>query len=233
VSAAVLRMFDGIAPTYDALNRIMSFGIDRRWRKRALAALGPLAGRRVLDVCAGTLDLTRLCEQAGARPVAVDFAHEMLRGGAAKARAPRVRADAQRLPFADASFDGALCGFGLRNLDDPAAGLREARRVLRPGARLVVLDFFRPRRAVTRAIQVLYNRQILPLVGGWVSGDRAAYRYLASSIERFATREAVEALAYDAGFAEVDGEDLTAGVAALVICTVGPASGAGGCEVRT
>jgi ubiquinone/menaquinone biosynthesis methyltransferase len=188
-----------------------------------VAALGELAGRRVLDICAGTLDLTRLIEDAGGYAVAVDFSHQMLRGGAGKARAPRIVADAQRLPFADASFDGALCGFGLRNLDDPGAGLREARRVLRPGARLVVLDFFRPRRAITRAVQVLYNRQILPLVGGLVSGDRAAYRYLATSIERFATRETVETLARDSGFATVEGVDLTAGVAALVICTVGEA----------
>lgn len=219
MSAQVQRMFDGIAPTYDALNRVLSLGIDQRWRRRAVARLGDVRGRPVLDVCAGTLDLTQLAEAAGARVVASDFAQAMLVRGRGKARAHRVRADALRLPFADGSFDGALCGFGLRNLDDPAAGLREMRRVLREGGRLVVLDFFRPRRMVTRAVQALYNRQVLPLVGGLISGDRSAYAYLARSIERFATREEVEALARAAGFSRVEGEDLTAGVAGLVVAT--------------
>jgi ubiquinone/menaquinone biosynthesis methyltransferase len=217
-------MFDHIAPTYDALNRVLSLGIDQAWRKRAVAALGPIAGRRVLDVCAGTLDLARLAQQAGAEVTASDFAQAMLDRGRAKV-APGtelVRADAMHLPFADGSFAGALNGFGLRNLDDPLAGLREARRVLAPGARLVVLDFFRPRRAVTRAVQLLYNRRVLPWVGGLVSGDRDAYRYLAASIDRFATRQEVEAMARAAGFDRVWGEDLTAGISALVICEVKP-----------
>lgn len=223
MSADVNTMFDRIAPTYDALNRVLSLGIDQGWRRRAVDALGPLEGRRVLDLCAGTLDLSQLVERRGAKVIASDFAQAMLERGRQKLAEPArlVRADALRLPFADASFDGALCGFGLRNLDDPATGLREARRVLRPGARLVVLDFFRPRRAVTRAVQAIYNRQILPLVGGLVSGDRGAYHYLARSIERFSTREEVEEMARAAGFGEVRGEDLTLGVAALVIAEVG------------
>jgi len=220
MTARVRTMFDGIAPTYDALNRVLSLGIDQSWRRRAVRALGPVAGRRVVDVCAGTLDLSREAERAGARVVASDFAQLMLVRGAGKARAPRVRADALRLPFADRAFDGALCGFGLRNLDDPRRGLAEMRRLLRPGARLVVLDFFRPRRAVTCAVQSLYNRRVLPLVGGIVSGDREAYRYLAASIDRFATREEAEALAREVGFARVDGVDLTAGIAALVVAEV-------------
>ena len=221
MSLTVQKMFDGIAPTYDGLNRVLSLGIDQAWRRRAVEALGEVRGQRVVDVCAGTLDLTQWAERAGARVVATDFSQEMLMRGTNKSDAPRFRADALQLPFADGVFAGALCGFGLRNLDDPLRGLRELRRVLRPGARLVVLDFFRPRRAVTRLVQTLYNRQVLPLVGGLVSGDRGAYRYLARSIERFATREEVEALARVAGFARVQGIDLTAGVAALVVCEVG------------
>jgi ubiquinone/menaquinone biosynthesis methyltransferase len=217
MSTQVRQMFDGIAPTYDTLNRVLSLGIDQAWRRRAVAALGDVRGRRVLDVCAGTLDLSVIAEKAGARVTASDFAQEMLVRGAGKAQAPRVRADALHLPFASGVFSGALCGFGLRNLDDPAQGLREMRRVLAPGARLVVLDFFRPRRAITRVVQAIYNRQVLPLVGGLVSGDRSAYHYLASSIERFATREDVQELAREAGFAHVDGVDLTAGIAALVV----------------
>jgi ubiquinone/menaquinone biosynthesis methyltransferase len=213
----VRGMFDGIAPTYDALNRVLSLGIDQSWRKKAVRALGDVRGRAVLDSCAGTLDLSEWAERAGARVVASDFSANMLHRGKNKTRAGLVQADSMRLPFADGAFAGALCGFGLRNLPDPAAGLREARRVLQPGARLVVLDFFRPRRAVTRAVQALYNRRVLPFVGGLFSGDRSAYEYLASSIERFATREEVESLARAAGFSSVHGEDLTAGIAALVV----------------
>jgi demethylmenaquinone methyltransferase / 2-methoxy-6-polyprenyl-1,4-benzoquinol methylase len=221
MSVAVKDMFDGIAPTYDALNRVLSLGIDQRWRRRAVAALGDVRGRRVLDICAGTLDLSVIADQAGAQVVASDFAAAMLARGRHKLAAPLVRADAMRLPFADGAFAGALCGFGLRNLDQPAVGIREARRVLAPGGRLVILDFFRPRRAVTRAVQALYNRRILPFIGGVVSGAPDAYRYLAASIDRFATREEVETLARASGFDRVTGVDLTAGIAALVICEVG------------
>src|SRR5579862_7552776 len=144
-------MFGAIAPTYDALNRVLSLGVDQSWRRRAVAALGGLRGRRVLDVCAGTLDLSELAARAGAIVTASDFAPEMLARGRHKldgaSGATLVCADAQALPFPDGAFDAALCGFGLRNLDDPARGLREWRRVLAPGGRLVVLDFFRPRRA--------------------------------------------------------------------------------------
>jgi demethylmenaquinone methyltransferase / 2-methoxy-6-polyprenyl-1,4-benzoquinol methylase len=220
MSEAVQHMFDRIAPRYDLVNRLLSVGIDQAWRRRAVAALGELRGRAVLDLCAGTLDLAQLLDAQGARVTACDFSQEMLDRG--RPKAPTVElvcADALNLPFFDGQFDGAICGFGLRNLDDPRRGLAEARRVLRPGGRLVVLDFFRPTRAVTRIVQALYNRRVLPLVGGALSGDRAAYDYLARSIEGFATREAVEELARDVGFSQVRGEDLTLGVAALVVAS--------------
>ena len=214
----IAAMFDRIAPTYDALNRVLSLGIDRRWRRRAIAALGPLEGRWILDVCAGTLDLTRLAEEGGAKVVAVDFARAMLERGRSKVRRARlVCADALRMPFYDRSFDGARCGFGLRNLPDPEAGLAEMRRVLAPGARLVVLDFFRPDRAAARAVQTLYNRRVLPLVGGALSGDRSAYEYLAASIERFATVGEAREMMTRAGLVNVRSESLTLGVAALLI----------------
>ena len=231
MSRAVQQMFDGIAPTYDTLNRVLSLGIDQSWRKKAIAALGAdgegaygaggrsasLAGRRVLDVCAGTLDLSSLATSAGARVVATDFSHPMLVSGRKKVLVPVVRADALTLPFADASFDGVVCGFGLRNLDDTRSGLAEMRRVLKTGGRLVVLDFFRPKRTVTRAVQALYNQRVLPLVGGLVSGDRSAYRYLADSIERFATRADVERVCREVGFAAARSEDLTLGIASMVV----------------
>lgn len=217
MSEAVQEMFERIAPTYDLLNRVLSFGIDRGWRRRAVAALGDVRGRRVVDLCAGTLDLSAIADEAGARVTATDFAHNMLVRGRAKLELPTLRADAMRLPFADGVFAGALCGFGLRNLDDPAAGLREARRVLAPGARFVILEFFRPARWTARTVQSLYNRRVLPLVGGALSGDRRAYQYLARSIERFSTREEIEALAVRAGFTSAWGEDLTGGIASLVV----------------
>ncbi|MCU1283414.1 MAG: UbiD family decarboxylase associated with menaquinone via futalosine, partial [bacterium] len=142
MSRAVQQMFDGIAPTYDTLNRVLSLGIDQSWRRRAIAALGAdsgLQGRRVLDVCAGTLDLSALAVSAGADVIATDFSHAMLSSGRGKVLVPVVRADALALPFADAQFDGLICGFGLRNLDDTRAGLAEMRRVLKPGGCCVVL----------------------------------------------------------------------------------------------
>jgi demethylmenaquinone methyltransferase/2-methoxy-6-polyprenyl-1,4-benzoquinol methylase len=217
MSRAVQKMFDGIAPTYDTLNRVLSLGIDQSWRRRAIDALGPIAGRRVLDVCAGTLDLSLLARGAGATVIATDFSHAMLASGRGKAPIPLVRADALALPFADASFDGVICGFGLRNLDDASSGLDEMRRVLKPGGRCVVLDFFRPRRTVTRAVQALYNQRVLPLVGGVISGDRSAYRYLAQSIESFATRVDVEGLCRAVGFTAAHGEDFTLGIASMVV----------------
>jgi ubiquinone/menaquinone biosynthesis methyltransferase len=168
-------------------------------------------------VCAGTLDLASLAVSAGAEVIATDFSHAMLASGRGKVLVPVVRADALTLPFADAQFDGVVCGFGLRNLDDTRAGLAEMRRVLKPGGRCVVLDFFRPRRTVTRAVQALYNQRVLPLVGGIVSGDRSAYRYLAESIERFATRTEVEAMCREVGFAAARSEDLTLGIASMVV----------------
>lgn len=211
-------MFDAIAPTYDTLNRVLSLGIDQSWRRKAVKLLGDVRDAWVLDACAGTLDLSQIAvADAGARVIAADFSQGMLLRGRHKTTAEVIRADAMRLPFADGTFAGALCGFGLRNLPDARAGLAELRRVLRPGARLVILEFFRPRRALTRVVQALYNQRVLPLVGGAISGDRGAYRYLASSIARFHTRQEVEAFARDVGFAEASGEDLTAGVASLLV----------------
>ena len=219
MSRAVQQMFDGIAPTYDTLNRVLSLGIDQSWRKKAIAALGAIYGRRVLDVCAGTLDLASLAVSAGAEVVATDFSHEMLqlrpRQGARAGGARRCLGAALR-----------RCGVRRRRLRlraaqprRPASRPREMRRVLGAAARLVVLDFFRPRRTVTRAVQALYNQRVLPLVGGIVSGDRSAYRYLASSIERFASRSDVEGMCRELGFASARSEDLTLGIASMVVAT--------------
>jgi ubiquinone/menaquinone biosynthesis methyltransferase len=221
--SAARRMFDRIAPTYDLLNRLMSAGADRRWRDRAVAEVERSPPGPVLDLCAGTMDLTALIVRArpADRVVAADFAPAMLDVGRRKVpSAEVVVADATALPFADASFAAVVCGFGMRNLADPAAGACEARRVLRPGGRFVTLELFRPARAATRAFHTAYARWALPLLGGWLSGDRSAYEYLARSMTGFLTRWQYERILEGAGFSPVRGVDLTLGIASIVVAEV-------------
>jgi ubiquinone/menaquinone biosynthesis methyltransferase len=218
-AGAARTMFDRIAPTYDTLNRLMSAGIDRRWRQLAIALLDGSPSGPVLDLCAGTMDLTALVSDARPRDrvVAVDFSARMLEAGRRKApRAETVVADATALPFDGGEFAAVVCGFGMRNLADPVAGAREVLRVLRPGGVFVTLELFRPTRMVTHAFHRAYARVVLPAVGGWLSGDRGAYRYLASSMAGFLTRAEYERALRDAGFGRVSGQDLTLGVASIV-----------------
>ncbi len=212
-------MFDRIAPTYDMLNRVLSAGVDRRWRGKAVAELGRAPSGPLLDLCAGTMDLTRLLARArpDQRVVAVDFSCAMLDAGRHKApHAEVVVADAAALPFADATFAGVICGFGIRNLADPSQGAREVRRVLQPGGVFVTLELFRATRLATRTFHRAYARMVLPAVGGWLSGDRGAYDYLARSMAGFLTRAEYERLLGDAGFSRVNAVDLTLGMASIV-----------------
>lgn len=217
--SAARAMFDRIAPTYDALNRVMSAGTDRRWRARAVAVLAGAPRGPVLDLCAGTMDLTALVARVRPddRVVAVDFSPAMLEGGRHKVpTAEIVVADATALPFADGEFAAIICGFGMRNLSDLQAGVREARRVLRPGGVFVTLELFRASHLATRAFHRAYASVVLPVVGGWLSGDRGAYEYLARSMAGFLTRGEYARVLSDAGFASVRGTDLTMGVASIV-----------------
>ena len=220
-AVAVRRMFGRVSRTYDLLNRLMSLGIDRRWRDRALDVLGAEAPAGVVfDCCAGTLDLTAaIAARWPARGVvAGDFSSEMLRAGAAKlpGSARSVVCDAMRLPFEQGSFAGITNGFGMRNLSDPRRGVSEAHRVLAPGGVFVVLEFFRPTRPVTRLFHAVYGRGVLPLMGRLVSGEGEAYRYLSRSMRGFLTREEMEQSLRDAGFTRVRGVDLTLGIASIV-----------------
>jgi ubiquinone/menaquinone biosynthesis methyltransferase len=219
-AGAVRRMFDRISPTYDLLNRLLSFGIDQRWRKRALALLArDLPAGPLLDLCAGTLDLSLALGRkfADRKIVSLDFARDMLLAGRSKLPAPAlVVADAMRLPVRSNVAAGIVCGFGMRNLADPCKGLAEAHRVLAPGGVLVVLEFFKPTRLPTRIFHALYGRVVLPMVGRMVSGDAEAYRYLSRSMQGFLTVREFEAAMRDAGFRDVQSEDLTFGVATLV-----------------
>jgi ubiquinone/menaquinone biosynthesis methyltransferase len=217
--SAARGMFERIAPTYDTINRVMSAGIDARWRARAIAQMAGAPPGPVLDLCAGTMDLTAMVVRArpGARVVAVDFSPAMLEAGRSKAPGAEILvADATSMPFDDSEFAAVLCGFGMRNLADVRAGMREVRRVLRTGGVFVTLELFRPERLVTRAFHRAYARLVLPTVGGWLSGDRGAYDYLARSMAGFLSREEYEDALRDAGFYKVRGFDLTLGVASIV-----------------
>lgn len=189
---AVRQMFDDLAPRYDLANRVLSLGLDQWWRKRAIAALGDAKTGVVLDLCAGTLDLTRmLIDERATHVYAADFSAAMLAQGETKLEPSEPYSihceDARSLPFEDASMDGIICGFGLRNVPDLPVALAECARVLRPGGRLVVLDFFQPVGFFPRLLQGSYNRIIVPLVGGILTGAGDAYRYLNESIDAFQT----------------------------------------------
>jgi demethylmenaquinone methyltransferase / 2-methoxy-6-polyprenyl-1,4-benzoquinol methylase len=221
----IAGMFDAIAGRYDLLNHLLSAGIDRRWRTRAVAALG-LTGREiVLDLCTGTADLAIAAVRArpGARRVVgLDFAGEMLRVGAAKLDANRLadrvalaRGDAARIPCADASVHAATIAFGIRNVQDPRRACAEMRRVLKPGGRLAVLEFAMPRAPGLRQIYLAYFRWILPLVGRLVSRHDAAYDYLPASVAAFASPDEFLTILRQAGFVDAAAVPLTFGIVFL------------------
>jgi demethylmenaquinone methyltransferase / 2-methoxy-6-polyprenyl-1,4-benzoquinol methylase len=217
----VRSMFAAIAPRYDLLNHLLSLNIDRYWRRAALRRLG--WERRpsgvYLDLCAGTLDLAATLARApnfGGRVIGADFVIPMLARGRGKGgRIRPVGADALALPFGDAQFDGAMVAFGVRNLIDLDAGLAEAYRVLRPGARLVVLEFTTPPRAPLRALYLFYLQRVLPAIGRAVSKHREAYTYLPESVLEFPPPAALADRLAAAGFAHVHYELLTGGICAV------------------
>lgn len=219
--AYVRAMFSAIAPTYDRLNRLLSLRLDLHWRRCAVDLLGwERAPQGIyLDLCAGTLDLGAiLARRPGfkGRVVGADFARPMLELGRHKAAglAP-VTADALELPFPGAAFDGAMVGWGMRNLADLDAGLTEVARVLKPGARLVVLDMATPARGPLRALYLIYFERVLPRIGRWVSKHRTAYEWLPESTRAFPPPPELAARMTAAGFADVRFRLLLGGVAAL------------------
>jgi demethylmenaquinone methyltransferase/2-methoxy-6-polyprenyl-1,4-benzoquinol methylase len=219
----VQQMFSAIAGKYDVLNHVLSGGVDFWWWWRMARVSGAGPGKRFLDVAAGTGDSSLALARRGADVISTDFTHAMLRLGPAKFRrkglADRIwassDADAQRLPFRDASFDGLTICYGIRNVEDRARAYGEFLRVLRPGGRLTILEFSRPVFPGLRAFYNWYSLRVLPRIGAWVSGDGSAYTYLPESIRTFPDQPSLAAELVSAGFREVRWTNLTGGIVAL------------------
>jgi demethylmenaquinone methyltransferase/2-methoxy-6-polyprenyl-1,4-benzoquinol methylase len=210
---AVRRMFDRIAPVYDAMNRTMTAGLDRRWRRlTAKAVVSP--GDSVLDACCGTGDLAIACARAGGRVTGLDFSEPMLERARRKDPGLEwVRGDLLALPFADASFDAATVGFGVRNVDDLQRALAELRRVLRAGGRIGILEITRPRGLLTPFYRFWFDG-VVPLLGKLLPGG-SAYTYLPASVRRFPGPEDLAGLIAEAGFGDVRYRLFAGGIVAL------------------
>lgn len=220
------QTFDGIAGTYDLLNHLLSAGVDILWRRWTVDALELKSGWWLLDLATGTADLglEAVARDPGVRVVGADLSLPMLRiGNRKRKRRPGrlflICGDAQRLPFPDARFHAVTIGFGVRNFSDLTAGLREILRVLRPGGRLAILEFSRPRAFLLSRIYLFYFRFILPAIGRLVSRNPLAYRYLYESVMRFPEGEAFRIRLKEAGFLDPVGRRLTLGIATLYLAS--------------
>jgi demethylmenaquinone methyltransferase / 2-methoxy-6-polyprenyl-1,4-benzoquinol methylase len=227
-SLYVREMFAAIAPRYDRANRLLTAGVDEAWRRRAVAELAAPRGGRVADLCCGTGDLVfhLLRSDPELAVTGVDFTAPMLEGARARAakadprhRASFLEGDVTTLPFPDASFDGATMGFSMRNVVDVLGALREARRILRPGARFVNLDVTKPANPLVRRLFRLYFYGIVPLVGGLVGGSKTAYRYLPNSLTNFPDADGLAERFRTAGFRDVRTIRLGMGAIALHVGT--------------
>ena len=209
----VTAMFDRVAPSYDRLNRLISLGQDRRWRRHAIYALAARPGDRVLDLACGTGDLCRELAAAGCHPIGFDLSPGML--DHARVVAPLVLADALQLPVPDACADGITCGFALRNFTDLAAFATECVRVLRPGGRVSLLDAAEPTGTLARVGHSIWFRHAVPRIGGLL-GDGAAYRYLPASTAYLPNPTAIVDLFTDAGLVQVQRRTFTGGAVQLI-----------------
>lgn len=213
---AVRSMFDAIAPRYDLVNRVMTFRMDVRWRKRTITDLGLAPGSVVLDLACGTGDLCRGLSQAGLSPVGMDLSYGML--AAARTDVALVHADALRLPVPDGSVDGVTCGFALRNFVDLAPFFAELGRVVRPGGRIAMLEVAEPENGLLRWGHGIYFGKVVPKIGGLLS-DPAAYQYLPKSVAYLPEPQAMLDLLRTEGFEQVQRDLLSTGIAQLVTAT--------------
>lgn len=214
--AEVQAMFDDVAARYDLTNDVLSLGQDRRWRHQVINAVDPRPGELVLDLAAGTGTSSQPFLDRGARVVPCDFSVGMLRvGKKAKSHLPFVAGDGMKLPFGDATFDAVTISFGLRNIVDPDAGLREMLRVTKPGGRLVVCEFSSPTWAPFRTVYIEYLMKALPAVARAVSSSPDAYVYLAESIRAWPDQAGLAARLQGAGWSGVEWKNLSGGIVAL------------------
>ena len=213
---AVRGMFDAIAPRYDLVNRIMTFRLDVRWRRRAVRDLALPAGSRVIDLASGTGDLCIDLRRVGLHPLSFDLSFGML--AADRSSAPRTQADVLRLPLAAGSVDGATCGFALRNLLDLPTFFAELSRVVRPGGRIALLDVGVPRNRVVRAGHSVYFGRIVPRIGGLLS-DPAAYRYLPKSVAYLPEPPVLLDILRRAGFSDATHRTFSGGITQLLVAT--------------
>ncbi|MGH9081457.1 MAG: ubiquinone/menaquinone biosynthesis methyltransferase [Acidimicrobiales bacterium] len=213
---AVRAMFDAIAPRYDLVNRMMTLGLDVRWRRQTVRALGLPRGALVLDLACGTGDFLTILGRAGLRPVGMDLSPGML--AANRAGRPLVEADAARLPMATDSVDGATCGYALRNFTDLGAVFDELGRVIRPGGRLSLLEVAEPEHGPLLAGHRIWFRRAVPLIGGLVS-DPDAYRYLPRSTAYLPSTTELRRMLRDSGFSTVNRRPLAGGLSQLLTAT--------------
>lgn len=213
---AVRTMFDTIAPRYDLVNRIMTFRLDTRWRRRAIRTLALPAGSTVIDLASGTGDLCVDLRRVGIRPISFDLSFGML--SADRSGEPRVQSDILRLPLPDSSVDGATCGFALRNLVDLRSFFDELARVVKPGGRIALLDVGVPHNPVIRFGNNIYFGKVVPRIGALLS-DGPAYRYLPKSVAYLPPRDELLALLRSAGFADAIHEQLSGGLTQLLTGT--------------
>ncbi len=225
---AVREMFSGIAGRYDLLNHVLSLNIDKRWRRKVRAEIQGILDNKdavVLDVACGTGDLSiELNRGSAARVIGTDFCRPMLsvaneKNAAEHLTIPYVEGDAMNLSFADDSFDALTIAFGLRNLSNFGAGLRELNRVLKPAGRIVILEFSSPVLPGFRQLFKFYFANVLPRIGGAVSGSRGAYEYLPDSVSKFPDQKALVAMMEQTGFSNVKYQNLTGGIAAIHVGT--------------
>ncbi len=222
----VAAMFNAISPKYDALNRILSAGIDQSWRRKTLREIRATGALNVLDVATGTADLALALAKGipGSKVVGVDISSGMLEVGRSKVRAKdlegRVRldlGDGEQLPYEESSFGAVTVAFGVRNFENLEQGLRDMRRVLEPGGTLAVLEFSQPTAWPLRGLYLFYFKNILPRIGRMVSKDASAYTYLPNSVQAFPYGEAFAAKLREAGFQSVRVRPLTFGIASLYL----------------
>lgn len=227
MSANIADLFSRIAPSYDKLNHLLSFSRDKKWRQKMVDAITPRLSLRVVDLCAGTLDCTIavLRRFPQAEIVAADFSQNMLDQGLAKV--PHVFQnhvhihclDVLELDLPQRSVDVVVCAYGMRNIPDQAGILKKIQGWLAPDGELIILEFFKPKGRMARLFSNTYSKYVLPMVGGFVSGDSGAYKYLHSSIQEFYSLSAYRALLAQCGFHVVSDEDLSCGVTSLVVAT--------------